>query len=73
MKASGPSTVLISFGTIFLSFGLVFLIVEALATAFGTRRELGVMLGIGSLVIGGILAGAGLFMDRSRDSRRTEH
>jgi hypothetical protein len=66
---TGPSSILVSFGTIFLSFGLVFLIIELLATAFGTRREIGVMLGIGSLVIGGLLAGAGVFMGKSRDGR----
>ena len=67
---TGPSSIILSLGTIFLSFGLVFLIVELLATAFGTRRDLGVMLGVGSLVIGGVLAGAGVFMGKSRDERR---
>lgn len=66
---SGLGRILLSFGAIFIGFGITFLIIEALAYAFGTPRQLGMMLGIAGLVIGGILAGAGLAMNKSRSAR----
>ena len=66
---SGLGRILLSFGAIFLAFGITFLIIAGLAYAFGTPRQLGMMLGIGSLVVGAILAGAGMALKKSRDTR----
>ena len=66
---SGLGRILLSFGAIFVAFGITFLIIEGLAYAFGTPRQLGLMLGIGSLVTGAVLAGAGMAMNKSRTTR----
>lgn len=65
MGSSGLANIIVSIGTIFLSFGLVFTIIEVLAMSFGSSRDLGVMLGISGLVIGALIAGAGVFMNKS--------
>jgi hypothetical protein len=70
MGSSGPANILVSIGTIFLSFGLVFMIIEFLAMSFGTSRSLGVTLGVAFLLIGALIAGGGVFMNRSH-ARRT--
>ena len=69
MGSSGLANIVVSIGAIFLSFGIVFLIIEALAMAFGHSRNLGVMLGIISLVLGVVLAGAGHMMNKSHARR----
>ncbi len=69
MGSSGLANIVVSIGAIFLSFGIVFLIIEAFAMAFGHSRSLGVTLGVVSLVLGAVLAGAGHFMNKSHASR----
>ena len=71
MRSSGFGTVLFSFGLIFLAFGFTFTVIELLATAFGTRREIGVMLAVSFLAIGALLVGGGVFMNKSQDRRQT--
>ncbi len=59
---------LFSFGLIFLSFGAVVLVIELVGARFGVPHETGGVLALGFLVGGGILAGAGVLLNRSRGS-----
>ncbi len=71
MGSSGVANIIVSIGAIFLAFGITFLIIESLAMAFGHSRNLGVMLGVTSLVLGAVLAGAGYFMNKSHAGRQS--
>ena len=58
---SNMSMTLASFGVVFLSFGAVILVIGLLGLYFGSRPSLGITgtLGLGLLVIGAVLFGAG--------------
>jgi hypothetical protein len=70
MGSSGTANIIVSIGAILLGFGITFLIIEGFAMAFGHSRSLGVMLGVGSLVLGAVIAGAGYAMNRSHSGRQ---
>lgn len=55
-------------GTILLAFGIVIAVIQLLAGQYGTRHPTGVMLAVVLLIGGGVLAGAGTLMKRSRQA-----
>jgi hypothetical protein len=62
---------LFGFGLIFLAFGLSVTLIELLAVRYGTRHELSGILMLVCFGVGGILAGAGLFLNRSAEDPRS--
>ena len=68
---SNLAMALFGFGLIFLSFGVSVLLIELLAARYGTRHGLSGMLMLVCFVVGGILAGAGLFLNRSAEDPRS--
>ena len=71
MGSSGIANIVVSIGAIFLAFGITFLIIEGFAMAYGHSRAIGVTLGVTSLVLGAVIAGAGYFMNKSHAGRQT--
>ena len=61
---SNLQMVLRSFGIVFLGLGTTASIIEMLSMRFGTGHKEAVALGIGSLLIGAVLFGAGTMLRR---------
>jgi hypothetical protein len=59
---SGLAMVLLSFGVIFLALAITTGIIETLGAHYGTPHSAAIPLGLGSLVIGAVLYGAGYVM-----------
>lgn len=68
---SNLAMALFGFGLIFLSFGTSVTLIELLAVRFGTRHALSGILMLICFVVGGTLAGAGLFLNRSAEDPRS--
>lgn len=68
MKSTVAMT-LFSFGLIFLSFGFVVLVIDLVGTRFGAHHKSGMTLALGFLLAGGVAAGTGILINRSRGNR----
>jgi hypothetical protein len=64
---SGFAMLLFSLGLVALGFGVTFLILGSLGSHYGTPHEMAPMLTIVSIVIGAILVGGSIAMNRSRN------
>ena len=59
------------FGLIFLGFGVSVTLIELLAARFGSPHPVSAIVMLVCFVVGGILAGAGLFLNRSAEDPRS--
>jgi hypothetical protein len=66
---SGFAMLLFSFGLVALGFGVTFLILGALGSHYGTPHELAPLLTIVSLILGAVLVGGSIAMNRSGNRR----
>jgi hypothetical protein len=62
---------LFGFGLIFLSFGVSVMLIELMAARYGNRHAVSGLVMLVSFVVGGVLAGAGLFLNRSAEDPRS--
>lgn len=62
---------LFGFGLIFLGFGVSVLLIELMAVRYGTGHAISGLVMLVCFVAGGVLAGAGLFLNRSAEDPRS--
>jgi hypothetical protein len=62
---------LFGFGLIFLSFGFVVFVIESVGKRYGAHHASAGKVMLGFLLAGAVLAGAGLLVNRSRGTSRS--
>ena len=62
---------LFGFGLIFLGFGVSVTLIELMASRYGTPHPASKMVMLVCFLVGGILAGTGLFLNRSAEDPRS--